>query len=87
MAARRRYCPHFLGGGLGLIASAELLAATGGDGKLEVDVNPNPLRSAFFEGVEPVSAGQLTCSDAPGLGVEAIPESLAEFVTLHREIA
>ena len=27
-----RYCPHYLGGGIGLAASAELLAAAGGDG-------------------------------------------------------
>src|SRR5690606_12087963 len=37
LAAGRRYCPHFLGGGIGLIASAHLLAAVGGDGLLEVD--------------------------------------------------
>lgn len=86
MAAGRRYCPHFLGSGLGLIASAELLAGAGGDGKLEVDVNPNPLRTAFFDGAEPVSEGRWTCSEAPGLGIEAIPDALFDFVTLHREI-
>lgn len=86
MAAGRRYCPHFLGGGLGLIASAELLAGAGGDGKLEVDVNPNPLRTAFFDGAEPVADGAWTCSDAPGLGIEAIPEALSQFETLHREM-
>lgn len=32
-----RYCPHYLGGGIGLLASAHLLAAAGGDGWLEVD--------------------------------------------------
>ena len=38
------YCPHWLGGGLGLAASAHLLNIIGGDGCLEVDVNDNPLR-------------------------------------------
>ncbi|RME97367.1 MAG: mandelate racemase/muconate lactonizing enzyme family protein, partial [Alphaproteobacteria bacterium] len=47
-AAGLTYCPHFLGGGIGLIASANLLAAAGGDGLLEVDANPNPLRDAFL---------------------------------------
>lgn len=86
MAAGRRYCPHFLGGGLGLIASAELLAGAGGDGKLEVDVNPNPLRTAFFDRAEPLADGLWTCTDAPGLGVDTIPEALSGFETLHREM-
>jgi hypothetical protein len=38
---------YFLGGGISLVASAHLLAAAGGAGLLEVDVNPNPLRNAF----------------------------------------
>jgi L-alanine-DL-glutamate epimerase-like enolase superfamily enzyme len=46
-AAGLRYCPHYLGAGIGLAASAHLLAAVGGDGLLEVDANPNPLRSAL----------------------------------------
>ena len=32
VAAGKRYCPHYLGGGIGLLASAHLLAAAGGDG-------------------------------------------------------
>ncbi|WP_112322848.1 mandelate racemase/muconate lactonizing enzyme family protein [Oceanibium sediminis] len=86
IGADRRYCPHFLGGGLGLTASAELLAAVGGDGALEVDVNPNPLRTAFYGDAEPVDGGMWTCSQAPGLGVERIPEALLPYETLHREI-
>jgi L-alanine-DL-glutamate epimerase-like enolase superfamily enzyme len=34
LKAGRRVCPHYLGGGIGLIASAHLLAAVGGDGLL-----------------------------------------------------
>ena len=49
VAGGRTYCPHFLGGGIGLIASGHLLAATCGDGLLEVDINANPLRDAFFD--------------------------------------
>ena len=45
-AAGLRYCPHYLGGGIGLLASAHLLAARGrADGWLEVDSNENPLRT------------------------------------------
>ena len=79
-----RYCPHFLGGGIGLIASGHLLAAVGGDGMLEVDVNPNPLRDAFdAAGVQ--GSGLFAISEAPGLGVEQLPEELAQYQTLSLE--
>lgn len=64
-----RYCPHYLGGGIGLIASAHLLAAVGGDGMLELDVNPNPLREDLATPFPPVVGGRMTLGDAPGLGV------------------
>ena len=46
-AVGRRYCPHYLGSGIGLVASAHALITVGGEGLLEVDFNPNPLRSAL----------------------------------------
>ena len=79
LAAGRRYCPHFLGGGIGLAASAHLLAAVSGDGLLEVDVNPNMLRDAFGGDY----AGRWTVPDAPGLGIESLPDAIAPFLTLH----
>lgn len=76
--ASLRYCPHFLGGGIGLLASAHLLAAAGGDGLLEVDANPNPLRSRTCGPLARVEAGGfVTLTGEPGLGrieVEAIEE-------------
>lgn len=83
----RRYFPHFLGAGIGMAASAELLAGVGGDGLLEVDVNENPLRTLFFDGGEPVSDGMWRCSDAPGLGIDGIPDEMTQFQTLHAEIS
>ena len=80
--AGRTYCPHFLGGGIGLLASAHLLAATGGPGLLEVDVNPNPLRDAFAPIEDYVADGDWLLDDAPGLGIEALPGEINEFVTL-----
>jgi len=82
--AGRTYCPHFLGGGLGLLASAHLLAATGGKGLLELDINANPLRDDLL----PKGAlrdGRFHLPDAPGLGIEALPDSLAQFQTLALE--
>lgn len=67
-AAGKMFCPHYLGGGIGLLASAHLLAGIGGDGLLEVDCNANPLRDNFCGPVARVSNGRITLSDEPGLG-------------------
>lgn len=65
----RRFCPHYLGGGVGLIASAHLLAAAGGDGLLEVDCNPNPLREGLAQPFPSLNEGHLMLADAPGLAI------------------
>lgn len=75
------YCPHYLGGGVGLVASAHLLAAIGGDGRLEVDANPNPLRDIIAP-LPPLSSGRLTLSEGPGLGVDPDFGRLAPYRTL-----
>ena len=77
------YCPHFLGSGVGLAASAHLLAATGGDGLLEIDVNPNPLRTEIVDGWPLVESGWLTLPDAPGLGIEPDLERIARYRTFE----
>lgn len=68
------YCPHFLGGGIGLLASAHLLAAAGGDGMLEVDTNPNPLRDDVAGGHLAVADGMITLAGEPGIGI--VPDHL-----------
>src|SRR5690606_8972658 len=48
-AAGLRYCPHYLGAGIGLMASAHVLAAVDGmghGGLLEIDSNDNPDRKS-----------------------------------------
>ena len=67
--AGKTFCPHYLGGGIGLAASAHLLAAVGGDGLLEVDINPNPLREALAGPAGDIRDGQVTLGEAPGLGI------------------
>ncbi len=64
------FCPHYLGGGIGLLASAHLLAGVGGDGLLEVDANDNPLRDRLCGPLIDVSDGMVTLGDEPGLGIE-----------------
>jgi L-alanine-DL-glutamate epimerase-like enolase superfamily enzyme len=83
IASGLRYCPHWLGGGIGLLASAHLLAAAGGDGLLEVDANDNPLRTLCCGPVNNVSAGKITLTNEPGLGPPTDLESLGPFLVRH----
>lgn len=77
MDAGLRYCPHYLGGGVGLLASAHLLAAAGGDGLLEIDANLNPLRSMLEGPLGEIVDGQATLSSAPGIGdLDLVPIEL-----------
>lgn len=78
----RVYCPHFLGGGIGLAASAHLLAAAGGPGLLEVDVNVNPLRDLIVDTDAAMSKGVFNLASRPGLGIEALPDDLSAYQTL-----
>ena len=76
LAAGARFCPHYLGGGIGLAASAHLLAAAGGGGMLEVDANENPLRSEACGPLARVRDGRARLTDEPGLGFEPDPAAL-----------
>ena len=64
-----RFCPHYLGAGIGLMASAHVLAAAGGDGMLEVDANDNLLRSLLAPPFAQVVDGCITLDETPGIGV------------------
>lgn len=80
-AGGRIYCPHFLGGGIGLAASAHLLAAVGGAGLLEIDANDNPLRGAVVGQCWDVENGELEVSDEPGIGCLPDFDMLDRFET------
>jgi len=73
-----RYCPHYLGAGIGLLASAHLLAASGADGLLEIDANPNPLRSFSCAALEQPDQGRIRLGTEPGLGTLPVPEAWDE---------
>ena len=79
--AQKMYCPHFLGGGIGLLASAHLLAACNG-GWLEVDANDNPLRDAFCGAVADVRDGAIELHGRAGLGIAPDLASIAQYRTL-----
>ena len=63
------FCPHWLGGGIGLAAALHLKAAVGGAGYVEVDANPNPLRELGVIPAFKVHEGRITLNDIPGLGI------------------
>jgi len=81
-----RYCPHYLGGGIGLAASAHLLAAAGGDGLLEVDSNPNPLRELLAAPYPAMRGGMFTLPQKPGLGVEPSLTDVKDMRTLYAQV-
>ncbi|MEJ7930063.1 mandelate racemase/muconate lactonizing enzyme family protein [Ramlibacter sp. AN1015] len=73
-AAGRRFCPHWLGSGVGLAFSLALLdahlarATPDLPGWAEVDVNPNPLRDELSPWCRGVSDGCATLNIDPGIG-------------------
>jgi L-alanine-DL-glutamate epimerase-like enolase superfamily enzyme len=75
------FCPHWLGGGVGLAASLHLRAAMGPAGFAEVDANPNPLREEIFP-LAPKD-GSVTLSDAPGHGAEPDLVRLERYRVAH----
>jgi L-alanine-DL-glutamate epimerase-like enolase superfamily enzyme len=81
LKAGKLFCPHYLGGGIGLLASAHLLAGVGGEGFLEVDANDNPLRDRFCGPVAEVNEGTVTLNDKPGLGVDPDLTSIEQYRT------
>ncbi|OZI78392.1 MULTISPECIES: mandelate racemase/muconate lactonizing enzyme family protein [Bordetella] len=72
-AAGLRYCPHYLGAGVGLMASAHVLAAVddaGNHGLLEIDANDNPLRTLLSGPLAQLRDGVARLGQAPGIGIE-----------------
>jgi L-alanine-DL-glutamate epimerase-like enolase superfamily enzyme len=85
VASGRAYCPHFLAGGIGQLASLHLLAAVRGNGVLELDANPNPLRSELINPVIRIADGLAALPTTPGLGLDPEVEALSRFVALKLE--
>ena len=70
-AAGIGFCPHYFGGGIGLIASAHLVAAAGSERSfVEVDHNDNPLRALLAMPYPRIEEGVMHLAPGPGLGVE-----------------
>ena len=85
-AAGLTYCPHFLGAAPGLFASVHLLAAVGGNGLLEVDINPNPLREALASAPINISDGYFQLPPGDGIGFTPNAEVKDRYLVEAREI-
>lgn len=79
VARQRLFCPHWLGAGVGLVASMHLKAIVGGPGYVEVDSNPNPLRDLIAEPYLKPEEGRISLSEVPGLGITPDLGSLKPF--------
>ena len=76
-----RFCPHYFGGGVALLASLHLLAASGGDGWLEFDARENPVREAVIGSLLPVSDGSVPVPQGYGLGTVPDLNALRPYLT------
>ena len=74
VAAGKRYCPHFFGGGVSILSSLQLLCAAGGTGLLEFDCHPNAGRELVVGDLLPVADGQVPVPTGAGLG--ATPDTV-----------
>lgn len=80
------FCPHWLGGGIGLTASLHLKAAVGGAGYVEVDANPNPLRECLAMPPFALKDGTVTLGEAPGLGVEPDLQATRDYLVAVADV-
>jgi len=85
-AAAAWLCPHWLGAGVGLLATLHLKAAIGGEGFAEVDANANPLRELLAGGLPGVHEGTMTLSDCAGLGAAPDLDAAARFLVAQHTV-
>ena len=81
VARGKRYCPHYFGGGVALLASLHVLAAAGGTGLLEFDCWPNANRELVVGDLLPVSDGCVPVPTGAGLGAAPDTKGLESYKT------
>ncbi|OWT76892.1 MULTISPECIES: mandelate racemase/muconate lactonizing enzyme family protein [unclassified Achromobacter] len=86
MARGLRYCPHAFGSTVGLALAAHVLCAVGGDGILEMDANPNPLRTLSGTFAAPLE-GYLTPPAKSGVGVTPDEQAMGSYLRRHAVVA
>ncbi|NEE02502.1 mandelate racemase/muconate lactonizing enzyme family protein [Phytoactinopolyspora halotolerans] len=84
-SAGLRVAPHCYSSAVGVAASAHLAAAYDHVDWVEIDVRPNPLRTDLLTTPLGWGGGALSVPEAPGLGVELDPETVARFRVYQEE--
>ena len=81
---REKVCAmHYMGTGLGLTASLHCLAAINGNGPIELDANPNPLRTELGELDLTIRNGHLKVPSGCGHGSIEQAHKIDEFIKLE----
>ena len=70
---------HYMGTAVGLATSIHVMAATGGVGPVELDANPNPLRTELGALDLSVNSGRIRVPAGPGIGFTPDPDALRRF--------
>lgn len=77
---------HYMGTAIGLAASLHASGVIGGDGRVELDVNPNPLRTELgFLDLKTVN-GNVRIPQGEGIGFEPDREALRRFSIAFEDI-
>ena len=78
---------HYMGTGLGLAASLHCLAAINGKGPMELDANPNPLRTELGAINLTVIDGCVAVPDGPGIGFVPDPSALKSMTIAEFDLS
>ena len=78
---------HYMGTGLGLAASLHCLAAINGNGPMELDANPNPLRTELGEIQLAVTDGRVSVPQGPGIGFVPDPSALKSMTIAQVDLS
>ena len=78
---------HYMGTALGLAASLHCLAAIKGTGPMELDANPNPLRTELGDINLTVTDGCVAVPDGPGIGFVPDPAALKSMTIAELDLS
>ena len=78
---------QFMGTGLGLAASLHCLAAIKGKGPMELDANPNPLRTELGDINLTVIDGCVAVPEGPGIGFVPDPSALKSMTIAELDLS
>ncbi|MDR3562317.1 MAG: mandelate racemase/muconate lactonizing enzyme family protein [Negativicutes bacterium] len=78
-ACEKPWAPHFFGNAVGLAATLQVFAAIPGGLIVELDANPNPLRTELLSNPLEIVDGRVSIPAGPGLGVTINLDTVAKY--------